>query len=1257
MWPGCLLLLLYLRCSAAVWCDDYEDEQNDPRTRALNDEDEAQDEWENYWHPSTTHPVPSSSGATSQWQPQPEVQGVSEPSLSCSSSGPSLDFSSAASTWTPGASSSSWSTSPTTLRSWTREEVIHRMAEAWDEEICLSLQEEEAQAAGDDFLGVSCQLVRPMEDDDFGLPPIPEDLPLPSMAGTILAEATDEPIEPWWDKVRDRRCLRGAQCRRPTTSTASSSTSPPPLCPGSSLSMCNSSALGATSLGEWSSSPTASNSWMMPPSLTVGPSSSSSAMAPVQAHPAATSPSTSSSRVTSTSWHSCTAFMNLSQGSPSASSSTGLLPTPPSGSTMSLSADPYSLDSTYEAYTAEDTPSPWMPTEWPWPEPRSDSEVQANVPSPPPLDPNEGITQRWGVTRPGVDRWHHRNGTIRRRLEEKRERESSDDAVPPQSADSPLVPSANPERDESTATPATSFYGRQYSSWVSPNQTCPEKDDCTTTGGESYLADSEEGWASSSSSTTSEVGFYRYGVWHQRPRTASELRSHLGGGGAQRSRRRAERMAAYLAGNWKPAWLVAYIREREARQQQQTSATSTPLQHEDKPGLPQDDATQQVRPGEEDQPPQTTAQDAGDDQPKAAPTNAQLDDDDAASHLLQMNSSEWGDGWDWDSWWRSSSWSGWYSWSPRGWNRQWGTTSTSTTTVNGTSSLGWISFSDPASSVEMFGGVMATDFYTHVEPGTMLSNVTLAESLLAVVPLAQNLAPLATAVGWMASGWLSALSFSPWGRSAWEGNMPWTSSTTTTSTSLDMHETLPNAGLFPMVHSIDRETFGRMALTNGEQATLLEYGVSRTIVSRVDEMLQAFDRHEQQGTGPESRWALERLVQRAGEAADANQAILQVLRRRLVVRGLLPITRVPRNEQQRWTLFTWVRQYIPLFQDNMEQHLRTPLQPQETNRSSSSEEPAPRQSRTRSRSRTPPSSSRSIAGDSAHSHSSGYMSIHSDWAVNSDGEVIEVPDAEPGVPQNGPPPPTPTDWRLASPELQGIWREPEPEPAQEGDSVASASSPVSGPLGMGGSSTTSTTAALVLQAVGTPCTAGNNLTNVHDLLESPRTGQQVLQLGLGIAGQDIDMEQPQDGGDEDQVVLLQDRTTSWTASTWLGMTTSTSTKWVCRGCLPPSLSTTSTTSVVTTSNGAVRDVVHHQLVSMGKAERDGHQHGWFGASVALGGPLLIAQGPSVDPDDHDDPAVGDLGAADGPFCAECALRGDAGGDPDVTFPCSCNPVP
>ena len=89
----------------------------------------------------------------------------------------------------------------------------------------------------------------------------------------------------------------------------------------------------------------------------------------------------------------------------------------------------------------------------------------------------------------------------------------------------------------------------------------------STTAGESCLADSEEGWASSSSSSAPEpAGFYRHGIWQQRPRTPSELRSHQGGNGAKRQQRRADRMAAYFAGNWKPAWFVNYVKEREIRQ-------------------------------------------------------------------------------------------------------------------------------------------------------------------------------------------------------------------------------------------------------------------------------------------------------------------------------------------------------------------------------------------------------------------------------------------------------------------------------------------------------------------------------------------------------------------------------------------------------------------------------------------------------------------------------------------------------------------
>ena len=92
-------------------------------------------------------------------------------------------------------------------------------------------------------------------------------------------------------------------------------------------------------------------------------------------------------------------------------------------------------------------------------------------------------------------------------------------------------------------------------------------------------------------------------------------------------------------------------------------------------------------------------------------------------------------------------------------------------------------------------------------------------------------------------------------------------------------------------------------------------------------------------------------MRRAGEGADANQAILQVLRRRLVPRGLLPVTRVPRDEHRKWSMFSWMRQHARLILDCYEQHLRTPLQPVETATTSSSSGEHPAEPRSRSRSR------------------------------------------------------------------------------------------------------------------------------------------------------------------------------------------------------------------------------------------------------------------------------------------------------------------
>ena len=49
-------------------------------------------------------------------------------------------------------------------------------------------------------------------------------------------------------------------------------------------------------------------------------------------------------------------------------------------------------------------------------------------------------------------------------------------------------------------------------------------------------------------------------------------------------------------------------------------------------------------------------------------------------------------------------------------------------------------------------------------------------------------------------------------------------------------------------------------------------------------------------------------LQRANEAVDAMDTIVEILARRIIPRGYLPICRVPAREDARWRLFSWARQ-------------------------------------------------------------------------------------------------------------------------------------------------------------------------------------------------------------------------------------------------------------------------------------------------------------------------------------------------------------
>ena len=182
-----------------------------------------------------------------------------------------------------------------------------------------------------------------------------------------------------------------------------------------------------------------------------------------------------------------------------------------------------------------------------------------------------GVTQRGSRTRPGIDRWHNLDGSIRYRLREQQSQAAEHELTPepravcpePGQANSPPnpLPAADSSgslitgREETPAEgPVTSFYA---------DKTWKVHDDDVSTCDPGRA----EGVTSSDSSSCSEVGFWKNGVWQPRARTAQEARQHRGGGGPQRMMRKQLRMHSYMQGTWRPAWLEHYVEDKKRRQE------------------------------------------------------------------------------------------------------------------------------------------------------------------------------------------------------------------------------------------------------------------------------------------------------------------------------------------------------------------------------------------------------------------------------------------------------------------------------------------------------------------------------------------------------------------------------------------------------------------------------------------------------------------------------------------------------------------
>ena len=667
-----------------------------------------------------------------------------------------------------------------------------------------------------------------------------------------------------------------------------------------------------------------------------------------------------------------------------------------------------------------------------------------------------GITSRFGRVREGVDRWHHPDGSVRSRLQE---RISAEQAQEASSGASTSMTSPPDHANRAEPVGVDEEKGVKAPKDKSPNNSTAAHgaaeggaESSTTVGDDSSgTAADVEDEASSSSESAWSPGFYRYGEWQPRERTPQELRQHLGGRGAQRTQRRQERLNDYFRGLWRPAWLVNYRRERDARR-----AAGLPKVQED-----EETVEQTERQPAEDPPAEK------DDEAEETATNPTEPPNQDWSHT-GWHSCWWDTrdtSWDapstyeWDASW-TSSWSGWNgatcssSSSSSTWS--WQTNTEDSVQHNWTGVTTWATQAQEELEEEQQGsgsswepqGVTSSSSTTFVgtnddlwRPGSTTSTSTPKTSpCVLTIGLEQNPErPLSGFSANVGAGELPGATEGEgqqmmpvnrpfphaWGRDVW--TLTLTSSTTTQGP-----EDLPNHGLFPAVRParlrLDGDETGLMRITNSEIALLQEGGAGRQHIRRVTDLLELLDAEQVQGTGAEARWSLARLLRRVADAQETIEVTMRILRRRLRARGVLPIQRVPRQETERWRRFMWSRQFAGVFRDCLETNIMTPLQPGESDgivgaSSSSSDEHHGARGRVDDGS-SPPTTTRARSRSRSRASSSWQdPDCDSEFAFNSEGEIVHVPDGDPSQ-QNGPPPPLPMNlvslWEFG----ESLWKPP-----------------------------------------------------------------------------------------------------------------------------------------------------------------------------------------------------------------------------------------
>eukprot|EP00439_Symbiodinium_sp_Y106_P060929 s1821_g9.t1 len=372
------------------------------------------------------------------------------------------------------------------------------MSAGWDENVSLAMQLQDWQEEDESFEGGG-ELVHDLPPR---CPPDPADLPQPfgtlREVSPLAPRDRETPVTPgfdWLEAVVDKRRARGGRrlgcvpednevnaCITPLSSAAGSSRSscrPSPLTTGSSHGTSSSSSSSHSERGE---TPPVGNLTSSPPWVNTSgsnPALWTNEWTPPVGHAVCTQPS-GMSYLTASSW-TC----------PSSSSDASSLTTPGTN--------------------------------------KKDCDAEIS---------DEGIMQRWGKTRPGRDRWHNLDGTIKKNKLLPVPEEDPD----PETAPFELLDVHRAA--EKTTVKAVSFYGEPFGVQVDPDTPPFFGNETSTTAGE---GEDERDDAASSSNASSQPLL-----------------------------KREARMAAYFKGQWKPRWLLDYIDEKLKRDQ--AAASESPAQ-------------------------------------------------------------------------------------------------------------------------------------------------------------------------------------------------------------------------------------------------------------------------------------------------------------------------------------------------------------------------------------------------------------------------------------------------------------------------------------------------------------------------------------------------------------------------------------------------------------------------------------------------------------------------------------------------------